>query len=168
MEDIRRRLVEDLSDTIEGEIRVDRTARAVYSTDASLYEVEPAAVVLPRSTADVEALAQWSADAGVPLVARGAGTGLAGGAVGAGIVLDFSRYMHALIGVEGDTVRVQAGMTRGQLNRILRQYDRHFAPDPSNNTVTTVGGMLGVDAACSHAVRVGSARDHVQSIECVL
>ncbi len=168
MEDIRRRLVEDLSDTIEGEIRVDRTARAVYSTDASLYEVEPAAVVLPRSTADVEALAQWSADAGVPLVARGAGTGLAGGAVGAGIVLDFSRYMHALIGVEGDTVRVQAGMTRGQLNRILRQYDRHFAPDPSNNTVTTVGGMLGVDAAGSHAVRVGSARDHVQSIECVL
>ena len=123
--------------------------------------------MFPRTTKDVEVIAQWSADAQVPLVPRGAGTGLAGGAVGAGVVLDFSRHMHSLIDVQSDSVRVQAGMTRGQLNRILQQYDRYFAPDPSNSAVTTVGGMLGVDAAGSHAVRVGSARDHVKSIECV-
>ncbi|MCA9038457.1 MAG: FAD-binding oxidoreductase, partial [Planctomycetaceae bacterium] len=63
VEEIRRRLIEDLSDVVEGEIRVDRAVRAAYSTDASLYEVEPVAVIFPRTTADIEAIAQWSADA---------------------------------------------------------------------------------------------------------
>ncbi len=168
MEETRRRLVEDLTDTVEGEIRVDPTTVAAYSTDASLYEVEPLGVVFPRSARDVEALAQWSADHRVPMIARGSGTGLAGGAIGAGVVIDFSLHMNSMLQVADDTVRVQPGITRSQLNHLLREHDRYFAPDPSNSIVTTVGGMLGVDAAGSHAVRVGSARDHVQSIECVL
>ncbi len=76
--------------------------------------------------------------------------------------------MNSIISVQGDTVRVQPGVTRDRLNQVLREHGRYFAPDPSNSLVTTVGGMLGVDAAGSHAVRVGSARDHVQSLECVL
>ncbi len=168
VEEYRRRLIEDLSDAVEGELRIDPAAIAIYSTDASLYEVEPLAVAFPKSTRDVEVLAEWSADQHVPLIARGSGTGLAGGAIGRGIVIDFSRHMNGLLRIDDDTVRVQPGMTRDQLNRKLRDRGRYFAPDPSNSVVTTVGGMLGVDAAGSHAVRVGSARDHVQSIECVL
>lgn len=168
MEESRRRLVEDLTDAVEGEIRVDPAAVAVYATDASLYEVEPLAVVCPRSARDVEVLAEWSADQRVPLIARGAGTGLAGGAIGRGVVIDFSRHMHGLLRIDADTVRVQPGISREQLNRRLREQGRYFAPDPSNSAITTVGGMLGVDAAGAHAVRVGSARDHVHSIECIL
>ncbi len=84
MDEIRRRIQEDLVDAIEGEIRTDRSIVAQYSTDASLYEVEPVGVVFPRSTADVETLAAWSVEQRIPLIPRGAGTGLAGGVWDAG------------------------------------------------------------------------------------
>lgn len=168
MEELRRRLAEDLRDAVEGEVRTDPSAVALYSTDASLYEVEPVAVVCPRSARDVERVAAYSADHGIPIIARGAGSGLAGGAIGRGIILDFSRHMNRILSVQGDRVRVQPGVVREQLNRQLREYGRYFAPDPSNGRVTTIGGMLGVDAAGSHAVRIGSTRDHVVSVECVL
>jgi len=168
VEERRRRISEDLNDAIEGEIRVDRVALAAYSTDASLYEMEPLAVAFPRHTKDVEILAAYSANNSVPLIARGAGSGLAGGAIGHGIVIDFSRHMNQIISISDDRVRVQAGVVREKLNQQLRPRERYFAPDPSNGLITTVGGMLGVDGAGSHAVRIGSARDHVESIECVL
>ncbi len=168
MEELRRRLVEDLTDVIDGELRVDRAAVAIYSTDASLYEIEPIAVVFPKHARDVERLAAYSADNGIPLIARGAGSGLAGGAIGPGIILDFSRHMNQILRIEGDTVRVQPGVVRDQLNRALREHGRYFAPDPSNSRVTTVGGMISVDAAGSHAIRIGSTRDHIKSLECVL
>lgn len=168
MDERRTRISEDLNDAIEGEIRIDRVALAAYSTDASLYEIEPLAVAFPRHTKDVEVLAAYSANNNVPLIARGAGSGLAGGAIGRGIVIDFSRYMNRIISVSEDRVRVQAGVVREKLNQQLRERERYFAPDPSNGRITTVGGMLGVDGAGSHAVRIGSARDHVESIECIL
>jgi len=168
VEELRRRLVEDLTDAIEGELRVDRAAAAAFSSDASLYEHEPLAVVFPRQTRDVEVLAAYSAENGIPLIPRGAGSGLTGGAIGGGIVVDFSRYMNRVLSIDGDRVRVQPGVVRDQLNRDLRAHGRYFAPDPSNSRITTIGGMLGVDAAGSHAVRCGSTRDHVETIECVL
>ncbi len=168
MDEQRRRLVEDLNDAIEGELRVDRAAIAAYSTDASLFEIAPLAVAFPRRTRDVEILAAYSADNDIPLIARGAGSGLAGGAIGRGIVLDFSLHMNQIVSISDDRVRVQPGVMLASLNVQLRERGRYFAPDPSNGRVTTVGGMLGVDGAGSHAVRVGSARDHVETIECVL
>ena len=168
MEERRRRLLEDLNDAIKGELRVDRAAVVAYSTDASLYEIEPLAVAFPRETRDVEILAAYSADNNIPLIARGAGSGLAGGAIGSGIVIDFSRHMNQVVSIGEDRVRVQPGVVREKLNEQLRERGRYFAPDPSNTRITTVGGMLGVDGAGSHAVRVGSARDHVETIECVL
>lgn len=168
MQEQRRRLVEDLTDAIEGELRVDRAAAAAYSSDGSLYEIEPLAIAFPRHARDVQVLAAYSADNGIPLIPRGAGSGLAGGALGGGLVVDFSRHMNRILSIDGDRVRVQPGVVREQLNRELRKHGRYFAPDPSNSRVTTIGGMLGVDAAGSHAVRYGSTRDHVESIECVL
>ncbi len=168
MEERRRRLAEDLNDAIEGELRVDRVAVSAYATDASLYEIEPLAVAFPRHSRDVEILATYSASNSIPLIPRGAGSGLAGGAIGSGIVIDFSRHMNTILSVSSDRVRVQPGVVRETLNERLREHGRYFAPDPWNSRITTVGGMLGVDGAGSHAVRVGSARDHVESIECVL
>lgn len=168
MEDLRRQLVEDLTDALLGEIRTDDVTTALYSTDASLYEIRPMAVVFPRSAQDVATLSVWASQNRVSLIARGAGTGLAGGCLGAGIVVDFSRHMNRLLSIDGDTVRVQPGISHAALNAALKPHGRYFAPDPSSSAITTVGGMIGVDAAGSHAFRVGSTRDHLQSLQCVL
>ncbi|MCA9064984.1 MAG: FAD-binding protein [Planctomycetaceae bacterium] len=168
MDEIRGQVVEDLTDLLEGEIRADAPALAIYSTDASLYEIQPLAVAFPAHRGDVERLAAYSADHQIPLIPRGSGSGLAGGCLGAGIVVDFARHMNSIVSVGTSTVRVQTGVRRKDLNDHLRKLGLTFAPDPSNSQVATIGGMLGVDAAGSHAVRVGSTRDHVKSLECVL
>lgn len=168
MEQTPNRLIEDLSDSIDGEIRSDRATLAMYSTDGSLYQVYPQAVAFPRSADDVATLAKYSAETRTPLIPRGAGSGVAGGALGDGIVVDFSRYMHAVLGIDGETVRVQPGVVRDKLNAELHRVGRYFPPDPSNSAVTTLGSMLAIDAAGSHAVRVGSTRDHVRSIQMIL
>lgn len=168
MQERRLQLDEDLSDALEGELRTDQVTTAIYATDASLYEIQPLAVAYPRSAADVSVLARYAFDQQVPLIPRGSGTGLAGGCLGAGIVVDFSRYMNRVLEVSGDFARVQPGITLSALNAELRKAGRRFAPDPSNALTTTVGGMIGVDAAGSHAFRIGSTRDHVCSLQCVL
>ena len=168
MGEARRQISEDLTDALDGDLRIDNVTTALYSTDASLYEVKPLAVAYPRHTADVEVLANYASKNSIPLIARGAGTGLAGGCLGDGIIVDFSKYMNRLLAIDRDTVRVQPGITRAALNLELSKHGKYFAPDPSNSAITTIGGMIGVDAAGSHAFRVGSTRDHVQSVQCVL
>ena len=93
---------------------------------------------------------------------------MTGAAIGDGLVVDFSCHMTNVESIGDETVRLQPGVVRDRLNHILRQHGRYFPPDPSNTAVTTVGGMLAVDAAGSHSIRVGSARDHVAGIETVL
>src|SRR4029453_358940 len=88
--------------------------------------------------------------------------------LGPGLVVDFSRHMRQIEAIGATTVRVQPGVVCRTLNEALRQYGRYFPPDPSGAGVTTVGSMLALDAAGSHSVRVGSTRDHVESIEVVL
>src|ERR1700722_6911382 len=138
------------------------------ASDASIFQVTPLAVAKPCDRDDVVALARYASETGLPLVPRGAGTGVAGAAIGDGVIVDFSQRMRSVESIGESTVRVQPGIVRDQLNRLLRPYGRYFPPDPSNTAITTIGGMLGVDAAGSHSVRVGSTRDHVESIETVL
>src|SRR5262249_53966280 len=125
-------------------------------------------VAFPRNREDVVALVRYASREKIPLTARGAGTGLAGESLGAGLTIDFARHMHRIESVGADTVRGGRGVVGGELNRGLRKRGRYFPPDPSGASVTTVGSMLALDAAGSHSVRVGSARDHVQSLEVVL
>ncbi len=168
MDELRTRITEDLTGLLAGEIRCDALTVPMYASDASLYQIAPLGVAYPRNRDDVVILAKYSAEAGIPLIARGAGSGLAGSALGAGLIVDFSRFMRRVESIDGDTVRVQPGIVRDRLNHVLRPHGRYFPPDPSNTNVTTIGGMLGVDAAGSHAIRVGSSRDHVESLEVVL
>ena len=97
-----RALVEDLKGLVEGEVRFDPMTRALYSTDASIYQVEPIGVVLPRSEEDVIAVVETAASHGVPVLPRGGGTSLAGQAVGRAVVLDFSKYMRRVIEIDAD------------------------------------------------------------------
>jgi len=168
VDDLQQRISEDLTGVFEGELRFDGVARQTYSTDASLYQMLPLGVACPRHEQDVVTIARYAREHYLPLIPRGGGTGLAGGAIGSGLVVDFSRHMNHIESIDTETVRVQPGVVREQLNRRLREYGRYFAPDPSNSRVTTIGGMIGVDAAGSHAVRVGATRDHVKHMRLVL
>jgi FAD/FMN-containing dehydrogenase/Fe-S oxidoreductase len=161
-------LAEDLSGIFRGELHTDPLMLAAYASDASIFQVQPLGVARPVDRDDVVVLAKYAAETGTPLIARGAGTGVAGGAIGDGLIVDFSCHMSNVESIAEETVRVQPGVVRDRLNSILRPHGRYFPPDPSNTAVTTVGGMLAVDAAGSHSIRVGSVRDHVLSIETVL
>ena len=168
MDSQQQRIVDELAGVFEGELRFDALSRSIYATDASLYQMTPLGVAFPRHRDDVISLARYAAEHSIPLISRGAGSGLAGGAIGAGLIVDFSRHLNRIVEVGEDFVRVEPGVVRDSLNRVLREQGRYFPPDPSNTAISTIGGMMGVDSAGSHAVRVGSTRDHVRSIELVL
>lgn len=168
MDERQSRIIEDLTPLLQGEIRCDALTVSMYATDGSLYQIPPLGVAFPKSREDVVALVRYASREKIPLTARGAGTGLAGESLGAGLTIDFARHMHRIESVGTDTVRVEPGVVCGELNRELRKRGRYFPPDPSGASVTTVGSMLALDAAGSHSVRVGSTRDHVQSLEVVL
>ncbi|MEM9186423.1 MAG: FAD-linked oxidase C-terminal domain-containing protein [Planctomycetota bacterium] len=168
MDPERQRIAEDLRGLIAGEVLADDLSLRLYSTDASSYEVRPQAVVRPRVTADVVATVRYAGDSGIAIHARGAGSGLAGGALGRGIVIDFSRFMRRVISVGDSTARVQAGVVHADLNRTLARHGRLFGPDPAMSQVTTMGGVLAVDASGSHFPWYGSARRHVCRMKVVL
>ena len=168
MDEQRERIVEDLSGDFRGEIRCDDLAVSMYASDASLFEVRPLGVAFPLDRDDVVRLARYSAESGIPLTARGAGTNLTGSCLGAGIVVDFSRHMRSIEALDATTVTVQPGMVLTRLNHLLKDVGRYFPPDPSTAAITTVGGMIGVDSAGSRAARVGSTRDHVVSLDTVV
>ncbi|MEZ6066263.1 MAG: FAD-linked oxidase C-terminal domain-containing protein [Planctomycetaceae bacterium] len=156
-----------MAGSFAGDLRFDRVSQALYATDASLYEIAPLGVAFPRHVEDLQVLARYAEEFNFALVPRGAGTGLAGGGLGGGLIVDCSRYLTNIRSIGEETVEVESGVVLDTLNARLRQQGRYFPPDPSNASVTTIGGMLGVDAAGSHAIRVGSTRDHVVNIDTV-
>ncbi|MBL8850993.1 MAG: FAD-binding protein [Planctomycetaceae bacterium] len=168
MPELQQSIREDLAGVFTGEFRFDPLTREIYASDASLYQLTPIGVAYPRSLDDVVVLGKYAEEHSLPLIPRGAGSGVAGGALGTGLIVDFSRHMTRIVSIGEETVTVEAGVVRDRLNDELRERGRYFPPDPANTNVTTVGGMLGVDAAGSHAVRVGSMRDHVQNVQVVL
>lgn len=164
----RQRILDDLRGSISGEVRCDDIYLQLYASDASIYEIKPLAVVRPRSAADVAACVQYGAEKGIPIHARGAGSGVAGGALGRGLVIDFSKYLRRLIRADEETVRVQPGLVHERLNGHLRSQGRVFGPDPANSAVTTIGSMIAIDASGSRWCRYGSVRRHVHSVHIVL
>ena len=161
------RLIEDMAGIFRGEILCDPLARSLYASDGSLHQITPLGIARPLDRDDVLTLVRYAAENHIPLVPRGAGTSVAGESLGAGIVVDFSRHMHAIEEIGPQTVRVQPGVVLSRLNHRLRESRRYFPPDPSNGETTTIGSMLALDAAGSHSIRIGSTRDHVTSIDVV-
>ncbi|MFQ5428702.1 MAG: FAD-binding and (Fe-S)-binding domain-containing protein [Phycisphaerae bacterium] len=163
-------LLEELRGRIGGDVRADRLSRALYATDASLYQIVPDGVVMPRSAGDVIATMKACARHRVPLTARGAGTGLAGGAVNRGIQLDCSRYFNRIIEIDpaGRTARVEPGVVLDELNAELQPHGLHFAPDVATSSRATLGGMIANNSCGTHSVRYGRTADHVLSLDLVL
>lgn len=168
MDQERERIQADLRGLLAGEVYCDDLHLQMYSSDASIYEICPLAVVRPKSTKDVASLTQYASENGISIHARGAGSGLAGGCLGAGIVVDFSHSMRRVLWTDTETVRVQPGVVLHQLNKQLNAQGRMFGPDRSTGRVTTMGSVIAVDAAGSHWLRYGSAAGRVESLQIVL
>lgn len=155
---------------IRGELRESLVDRTIYSTDASNYRVLPEAVVIPKTPQDIEITVSEASARNIPVTVRGAGTSLAGQAVGKGIILDLSKYMNRVIDVDagGRKARVEPGITIDGLNRSLASSGLMFGPDPSSASVATVGGAIANNATGAHSILYGMAGDHVISSNVVL
>jgi FAD/FMN-containing dehydrogenase len=155
---------------MRGDVEFDAVSRRLYATDAGLSQIEPLGVVSPRDAEDVARLTAYAAERGLSLVARGMGSGLNGAAVGAGIQVDFTRYMNTVLEVAPDAswVRVQPGVGMASLNRFLQPYGVFFAPDPSSENHCSLGGMIGTNASGPRSVAYGATKDHVLALQLVM
>ncbi len=164
------RALAELNDKLEGNVLYDEISRRLYANDASLYQHYPLAVARPKTTADCQKLIQFAALNAIPVIPRGGGTSLAGQVVGAGLVIDCSRYMTRIldINLERKTARVQPGVVLQTLNEELAQHGLMFAPDPSTVDRCDIGGVVGNNAWGAHSPVYGSTRDHVLAMDVVL
>lgn len=163
-------LTVELRSLIEGDFRCDEMSRGLYSTDASIYQIEPLGILFPKSTDDVSAAMKWGSRHKIAMLPRGAGTSLSGQAVARAVVLDFSKYMSRIINidVEQHLVQVESGVVLQQLNDRLRPHQLQFGPDVSTASRAVVGGMIGNNSAGSHSLVYGKTIDHVRELEVVL
>jgi FAD/FMN-containing dehydrogenase/Fe-S oxidoreductase len=164
------RLAERLQSETRAQVYFDNGTRGLYATDASLYQIQPIGVVVPRTTADVEATVAIAADLNVPILPRGAATSLSGQTVGAAIVIDFSKYLTRIGIVDRDamSVWVEPGVVLDQLIAHLQPLGLMFAPDVSTSDRATIGGMIGNNSAGARSLRYGKTVDHVLALEALL
>jgi len=160
----------ELAAAVDGEVRFDRVSRALYSTDASVYQIEPLGVVIPRSTEGVVRAVEIAARHGVPITPRGGGTSQAGQAIGAGLVLDTSKHLNRILEINADErwARVEPGVVLDDLNRELRPFQLRFAPDVSSASRATLGGMMANNSSGARSVLYGKTIDHVREQRVVL
>src|SRR6476469_6887475 len=163
-------LQRDLEAQIDGEIRFNKVSRALYSTDASVYQIEPAGVVVVKSREDVVRAVTICGKHGCPLTMRGGGTSQAGQAIGEGIQIDTSKYFNRLLEVNVDErwARVEPGIVLDELNASLKPHDLRFAPDISTASRATVGGMMANNSSGARSVLYGKTIDHVLEQDVVL
>ncbi|GAB7045294.1 FAD-binding and (Fe-S)-binding domain-containing protein [Catenuloplanes indicus JCM 9534] len=149
------------------EVRADAGTRGMYASDASLYRIPPLAVVRPRHSDEVAAALEVARATGVPLTSRGAGTSVAGNAVGRGIVLDFSRHLNRVLSVdpEARTAVVEPGTVHAVLQKGVTPHGVRFGPDPSTHPRCTIGGMIGNNACGSRSLAYGRTSDNVAGLE---
>ena len=152
------------------EVAFDNLTLQLYATDASLHQIEPAAVAFPRNAQHASALIQAAGLAGISVTARGAGTGLAGGAIGDGLVIDFSRHNREITDLNLDrrTVRVGPGVVLDDLNLFLKPHGFRFGPDVATSSRATLGGMIANNSSGSHTPCYGTTTDHIAELEVVL
>ncbi|MFH1756596.1 MAG: anaerobic glycerol-3-phosphate dehydrogenase subunit C [Pseudomonadota bacterium] len=167
---LKEKTARDLKVLLEGEVLWDDLSRAAYSSAACIYRLLPLIIVQPKHQEDVIRCVRYADSKGIPITARGAGTGRAGQGIGEGIVLDFVRYMNKILEIDpqGNWVRVQPGVVLGTLNTVLKPRGKFFPIDPSTGDYCTLGGMIANNSSGPHAVKYGATRNYVESLEVVL
>ena len=162
--------VNELRKRFLGEIRLDRAARILYSTDASIYQIEPLGVVLPKTQEDLCAAVELAAKYKMPILPRGSGSSLAGQAVGEALILDCSRWLDSIIAIdsESQTATVEPGVVLSALNRASAKFGLTFGPDPASAERATMGGVIANNATGAHSIVYGMSADHLLSADVIL
>ena len=155
---------------IEGEVLFDAFSRGRYSTDASIYRIEPIGVVVPRSEDDILGAVQIAVEAGVPILPRGAGTSQCGQTVGAALVVDVSKHLDGILAFDAAArrVTVQPGVVLDRLNAYLEPHGLFFPVDISTSAQATIGGMAGNNSCGARSIRYGNMVHNVHAIDAVL
>lgn len=159
-----------LEHAIKGDVRFDTVSRALYSTDASVYQIQPIGVVIPKSRADLVRTVEICRDLRCPLTIRGGGTSQAGQAIGVGVQIDTSRFFNRILEVSPSErwARVEPGIVLDELNTHLRPQGLRFAPDVSTANRATIGGMIANNSSGARSIVYGKTIDHVLELEVVL
>lgn len=163
-------LVAELRRRVAGEVRFDRYSRMLYSTDASLYQITPIGVVIPKTVDDIQATMEIAARHQVPVLPRGSGSSLAGQAVGAAIVIDCSKYLDQVLAIDAEarTVTAQPGIVIANLNKLLSKHKLMVGPDPASAERASLGGSIGNNATGSHSILYGMMADNVVGVKAFL
>jgi FAD/FMN-containing dehydrogenase/Fe-S oxidoreductase len=164
------RLAQRLRREVEGDVLFDAFERGRYSTDASIYQVEPIGVVRAKSVTDIQAVLTLAREEGVTVLPRGGGTSQCGQTVGESIVVDCARWFNGqmALDVENRRVRVRPGMVLGQLNKALAKHKLFFPIDPSTASRATIGGMAANNSSGARSIKYGLTVDNVRSIDALL
>ena len=153
---------------LRGIFRTDADALAVYSEAAGIARVIPQGIAVPVDGDDLATLVRWASDGSVPLIARGSGSSMPGGAIGDGVIVDLSRWRSlGDVDVDARTIRVGPGVLRAEVDRAARTHGLRFPVDPSSGAFCTIGGMASTNAAGAHSMHFGSMRRWVRAIHCV-
>jgi len=166
----REELADILRKRVSGEVRFDPFSRVLYSTDASIYQMEPVGVVIPQNVDDVLAAMEVARENNIPLLPRAGGTSLAGQTVNHAIVIDFSKNLNQVLEVNSEEgwARVQPGIVLDQLNRELAPHGMMYAPDPTTSSRACVGGGIGNNTCGAHSVIYGKSLDHILEVDAIL
>ena len=159
-----------LRQVVRGDVRFDAASRALYATDASNYRQVPIGLVLPLDVADVVATVAACREFGAPVLSRGGGTSLAGQCCNVAVILDFSKYMNAILELDAaqKIARVQPGIVLDRLRDAAEEHDLTFAPDPATHSRCTLGGMIGNNSCGVHALMGGKTVDNIESLDILL
>src|SRR4051812_8341543 len=163
-------LAERLRRELDAEVLFDRASRGRYSTDASIYQLEPIGIVIPRTPEAARTAIAIAAEEGVPLLPRGAGSSQCGQTVGAALVIDNSKFLHQVIEVDADqrTALVQPGVVLDHLNARLKTHNLWFPVDVSTSAQATLGGMAGNNSCGSRSIAYGNMVHNVLAIDALL
>ncbi|MFN8412650.1 MAG: FAD-linked oxidase C-terminal domain-containing protein [Anaerolineales bacterium] len=159
----------ELKKRFSGDLRLDSASRALYSTDASMYQIGPLGVAIPKTQEDLHAAVELAAKYNIPILPRGAGSSLAGQAIGEALILDCSRYLDSFeIDSEFQSALVEPGVVLATLNRAAAKHGLMFGPDPASAERATMGGVIGNNATGAHSVLYGMSADHLISADVIL
>lgn len=164
------RVIQVLKRELKSEIRYDSISKEIYSTDASIYQVDPLAVVIPRSKSELVKAIEIAQSYAVPVIPRGAATGIAGGCIGKGLVIDTAQHLNRVVEInyKDRFAVVQPGVVLDRLNEMLAPHGLYFAPETSSGNRATIGGMVASNAAGANSLKIGQISKHVLEVELIL
>lgn len=162
--------INELRKHFRGDIRNDLASRILYSTDASIYQIEPLGVVFPKTQEDLHVAVELAARHKIPILPRGAGTSLAGQAIGEALIIDCSRWLDSMIEIdpEAQTAVVEPGVVLSKLNALAAKHALMFGPDPASAERATIGGVIANNATGAHSLLYGMTADHLLSADVIM